>query len=447
MSASDILLSMGVAANSVASRALDITDTYCEQPVHISITMDLITVSQVRGIKYEPLTLIRPAAIREVNNMTIQSVQQLIYEIRIGKHSLEEAEVELDRIISHPRRYPSWVPPIANASIAPAVVLMFSTNWHVITASFVISYIVDRLLVFLAKRTVVAFFRQIMASAFVTLAAALMAWLGSKHVSFFMGMDSQVIIVGGIVMLLSGLAIVGAVQDAIEEYFVTASARILRVVMMTTGIVIGILVGLYATRKLGINMAVSPNPLSLTALPYQIIAGAAMSAAFALSTHTNRKAITWAGIMGAGALTVLYTSRHIGISSVPATGIAAFAVGFTAQLFSRNWHTPSSGIIADGIVTLVPGLALFTGLMQLVSYQPGNAHFFTGIGTSFTAIGTALAIATGASFGSMLGRPLYRHVTQARNLLPFTDFMDLQIKSDSRRAKLGRLSLKRSEDE
>lgn len=435
ITASDLLLSMGVSANSVVSRALDITETYCEKPVHISITVDLITVSQVRGIKYEPLTLIRPATQREVNNMTIQAVQQLIYEIRRGQHTLEEAEEKLDNILRHPRTYPKWLTPASNAFIAPAVVLMFSTNWRAIVVTYAIALIVDRLLLGLARKSVVPFFRQIIASTVVTFAAALIAWLARNNVRFFSGMDSTLIVVGGIIMLLAGLAIVGAVQDAIDEYYVTANARLLRVFLLTTGIVIGILVGLYSAHKVGMGITVSSNPLHLAHLRYQVIGGALAAAAYALAMQSRLRAIIWTGLLGAGSLAIMYACIHAGLATIPSSGVAAAFVGLTAQLFSRRWKTPSSGVIAAGIVPLVPGLGIYLGLMQLVNYPPGNVLFFHGIATLFTAIGTALAIAAGASFGSMLGRPLYRHVTHNRNLLAFAAFPSTQLHADTKAAK------------
>lgn len=432
MTVSDLLLSMGVPANSVVSKALDITEAYCERPVHIDISYNIIMVSQVRGVKYEPLTLIRPVASREINNMTIQIVQQLVYEIRTGKHTLAEAEEALDQIMTHPITYPKWLPRAANAFIAPAVVLMFSTDWRAITLSYIIALLVDYLLLKLSSRNIAPFFHQVAASAFVTLAAAVIAWLGRQDIQFFANLNPTLIVVGGIIMLVAGLAIVGAVQDAIEEYYLTATARILRVILLTAGIVMGILVGLYTARKLNIGIAVSPDPLSLTSLKFQIIGGAGIAAAYALATQTRIRAILWAGLIGGGALTIMYEARILDVSVIPATGIAAAFVGCVASLFSRLWRTPSSGIIAAGIVPLVPGLSLYTGLMQLVNYPPGSPLFFRGVGTMFTVIGTALAIAAGASFGSMLGRPLHRHITRTRNLTPFVTFMRRQIRADSK---------------
>lgn len=428
MTVSDQLLSMGVPASSVVSKALDITETFCSQPVHVDISSNLIMLSQLRGMEKEPLTLMRPSVAREVNSRTIHAVQDLVYNIRRGRLTLEEAEQSLEAIIKKPKAYPGWFKPFASAGIALGVALMFTTRPEIILLTFVIAYIVERLVGAMYKSPMASFFRQAVAACFVTIAAAVANALAYNGVDFFEGMNPSLIVVGGIIMLLSGLAIVGAIQDAIDEYYITANARILKVMMLTSGIVMGVLIGLYAARKLGIGIAVSPDPLSLTELKFQIAGGAIASGAFALSTHTKFRAALWAGMLGGVALSVMYLARDTGIAVVPASGVAALMVGALAKGLSRVWRTPASGIIAAGIIPLVPGLALYTGLMQLVNYPPGDPLFFRGVGTLFTAFTTALAIAAGASFGNMLSRPFSQRQTQLRNIGPFVELMRDQLR-------------------
>lgn len=434
LTVSDQLLSMSVPAASVVSKALDITETYCKQPVHIDINSNLIMLSQLRNVDEEPLTLIRPSVLRETNNMTVQSIQDLVYRIRLGEVKLHEAEAELDAILKEPKAYPAWVNPFASAGIAAAVGLMFTTNWRIILLTFVIAYMVMKLLDFLYKNSMTTFFRQIAAAAFVTILAALANSFATRGVGFFEGMNPSLIVVGGIIMLVSGLAIVGAIQDAIDEYYVTANARILKVMLLTSGIVIGVLAGLYAARKSGMGIAVSPDPLSLTSLNYQIIGGGLAAASYALSVHTRLRAVVWAGLLGGVALSVMYAANSYGIAVVPASGVAAMLVGALAKGLSRLWRTPASGIIAAGIIPLVPGLALYNGLMQLVNYPPGDPLFFRGVGTLFTAFATALAIAAGASFGNMMTRPFSQRRARLRNAAPIVEFMRGQLKVGRRHA-------------
>lgn len=443
MTASDLLLSMGIPANNVVARALDITEAYCDQPVNVTINYNHLYISQIRGLEDEPLTLIRPIPARDINNMSIHAVQKLIYEIRCGKLSLTEAETRMDRILNYPANYPTWVPLLANAAIAPTIILMYSTNWRVITLTAVAAVLVNAMLIWLGRKLITPFFRQVIASGFVTLFAAACAWLAHKNVSFFMGLHPTLIVVGGIFLLISGLAIVGAVQDALEEYYLTATARLMRVTMLTGGIVTGILIGIYIAKKAKMGITVSPNPLPLTAPHFQIIGGALAGAAQALATQTRLRAVIWAGIIGGSSLAIMYAATHFGVSIIPATGVAALFVGLIASLTSRLWRTPSTGIVASGILPLVPGLSLFTALMQLVHYQPGNPLFMVGVSTTFNTIGAALVIAMGASLGSLLGRPFHRNVTRKRNFEPFTNFMARQLHADSKAARFTTLLSRR----
>lgn len=445
MTVCDTLLSMGVSAGGVVSRALDITETYCEQPVHIDVSSNLVTLSQLRGLSREPLTLVRPVVMRDINNMTIQAVQDLVYRIRRGQLELKEAEAELDKILKKPATYPQWLISIARATLASGVVLMFTTNWRIMLVTFVITWLVDRLVIWLTNAAIAAFFRHAAGGVLVTLAAALVNQLTLSGVEFFAGMNPTIIVVGGIIMLLSGLAVVGAIQDAIDEYYITANARILKVVMLTAGIVVGVLVGLNIAHSFGFGITVSPDPLRPTELPFQIVAGVLVASAFAVATQTRKRAIVWAGLIGGLALICVYAVTHLGLSTVAASGTAALVVGLLAKLFSRFWRTPSSGIIAAGIIPLVPGLALYTALMQMVNYPPGDPLFTRGIGTLFTAIAIALSIAAGASLGYVLSRPFYQRRTYLRNFMPFANYMRSQLKATQKHG-LARFALNRTWD-
>lgn len=437
MTVSDLMLSMGVSANSVVSRALDITETYCARPVHIDIASSLIFLSQLRGVEKEPLTLIRSVVVRDVNYMMLRDVQNLVHDIHRGKLTLDEAEIRLDRIMKHPKTYPWWLVMVGNGVLVSGVALMFTSSWQAILTTFVIGLLVDRLLRFLTHWSFPPFFRQIGAAAFVTVTAAILNTFGEHGVGFFVGMNPTLIVVGGIVMLVAGLVVVGAIQDAIEEYYLTANARLTKVIMQTIGIVMGIMVGLYIARKLNIGIAVSPDPLTLNAVPMQILGAALAAIGYAIATQTYVKAIAWIGLIGGLSLAILFAAGNwYGISVVPASGIAATFVGITGALMSRFWRTPSVGIIAAGIVPLVPGLMLYNGLMQLINYPPGDPFFFKALGTLFTVGTTGLAIAAGATLGSMVGRPVNQKLAHARNMTPLVHLINWQSGSDNGRGLL-----------
>ncbi len=72
------------------------------------------------------------------------------------------------------------------------------------------------------------------------------------------------IIAAGVVVLLSGLSLVGSVQDAITGAPITAAARFFEVVMMTGGIIAGVALSLRVASALGADLrssATRRNPI------------------------------------------------------------------------------------------------------------------------------------------------------------------------------------------
>src|SRR5690606_5190251 len=58
-----------------------------------------------------------------------------------------------------------------------------------------------------------------------------------------LGITTSLAISANIVVLLAGLGFIGAIQDALTGYYLTAGARILEVLLSTTGIIVGVSVG------------------------------------------------------------------------------------------------------------------------------------------------------------------------------------------------------------
>jgi Putative threonine/serine exporter len=157
--------------------------------------------------------------------------------------------------------------------------------WQILVITFVIGFAVDRQLVWASGRRLPPFFSQLAAAAFITLVATGVSALGSHGVGILLGVDPTLIVVGGIILLVAGMTAVGAMQDAIDQFYVTASARFLEVAMMTAGIVLGILAGLQVGVALGHAIAVSTQALTLGPVVAQFVGTTVISAAFALSAY------------------------------------------------------------------------------------------------------------------------------------------------------------------
>lgn len=401
------LLSMGVSARDVVHMANIITTTYCKRPASLDVSSTIITISQDRGNDREPLTLIRKIIPDSPNYQLIQALQQLALSVRDKHTPLEKAEQRLEHILSETHQHPDWLICTGGAILSSGVVLLYNGTLLMTGVGFLIGFFVTALLDSLARRGATTFFSRIIAALLITLTATLVAW---ANTALSLSVNPTLLIIGGIVLLVAGMMIVGAFQDAIDEYYVTANARILKVMMATSGIVIGVLCGLYVATRFGVSFPTTPDKLAMAKLQFQYIGAFLIAAGFALSNHARLFGMIVSGAVGIFAWWVMIYIESFGFGEVIASGSAAALIGLVATALSRLWRIPSIAIISAGIVPLVPGLSLYNGLMGVVQYAPTQVEFLLAAGTLTKAVMIGLAVATGASLGNMLGRPLRRRV-------------------------------------
>lgn len=415
MSLAEQLLSMGVAASDVVHMSLNITNTYCKRQVHIDISYTQITVSQDRGIDREPLTLVRTIIPDDANYQQIQALQSLALKIRDTAMPLEEAEKQLDNITSSPRKLPIWLICIAGGMVSSGVVLSYDGKPLMIFITFIFGFLITALLKWLGRRDVATFYTQIIAAFCIILATTIATQFDDI---FELAINPNLMAIGGIVSLVAGMMIVGAFQDAIDEYYVTANARLLKVAMTTSGIAIGVLAGLFVATRYGVTFQATPDRLTLADTKTQYIGALVIAAGFAMQNHARLAGTIIAGGVGLFGwwISRLVLSWDFGV--VIAGGIAAAVIGLLATFVSRFWKIPSLAIIAAGIVPLVPGLSLYNGLMGIINKSPSDPGFMLALSVLLQAVMIGFAVAAGATLGNMIGRPLRRRAIRLCNSLP-----------------------------
>lgn len=415
----DYLLSRGVAASDAVHIGLGVTSTYCSRKVHIDISHTIISISQDRGLDREPLTIIRAVTMRSADYRIIQSLEDLGRQINSGLLSLEDAERQLDSIIALPRLYPRWVTYVSSGCLSMGVVMLYSANPAVWLTALVMGTGVSYLLYHLAKMGLPTFYSQALAGLVVTFLAALLAFLAARDIiPFFDTVSPTIIIISGIVLLVAGMTIVAALQDAIDEFYLTATARLLKVLMMTGGIVLGVTIGLYFAARLGLVLDSTPDRLTLATINYQYLGAAVLAASFALGNQARLSGIIGAGVVGFFSLYIVLAMTGLGFGVVAASGVAAAFVGFSATILQNIFRTPTLAIISAGIIPLVPGLTLYNGLMYIAQATPNTTEFDTGLTFLMRAVLIAIVVASGATLGNLIGRPARRRVIYLQNRLP-----------------------------
>lgn len=415
MSLAEQLLSMGVEASDVVHLSLGITHTYCTRRVHMDVSSTLITLSQDRGNNREPLTLMRTMVPQDANYQSIQALQSLALAIRDQHIPLEEAERRMDELLSKPRQHPRWLICAAGGAVSAGVVVLYSGTPFMAGLSFGIGFLAMTLLGWLGRVGIPTFFSQAMVALVITCLASLVAW---ANASLGFAINPTLLVIGGIVLLVAGMMIVGAFQDAIDEYYITANARLLKVTMATGGIAAGVLTGLYIAQRFGVVFPATPDQLGLGGPEAQYGGALMIAAMFAVGNHARFMGMLIAGAVGVLGWWVSLVIMSWDFGVVIASGIAAALIGLTATLMSRLWRFPSMAIIGAGIVPLVPGLSLYNGLMGIVANPPGDPEFLLSLGSLAQAVMIGFAVAAGASLGNLIGRPLRRRFIRFYNRLP-----------------------------
>ncbi|HEX6872846.1 MAG TPA: threonine/serine exporter family protein [Micromonosporaceae bacterium] len=405
MRVGDALLSAGMSANDVVVLMLRIARAYGLDRVHVDVTYTSICASFYPGAGAAPHTSVRVVQLDIVDYTRVRRLDKLCTEIAAGL-PIDEAMARFGRITSAPRPYPGWLAMLGHAGVGPAVSLLFTTSWKVLLITFLTACLVDRLLVGLNRRGVPPFFRQFTAAALITFVAAAVAGADARGVAFFADVDPSLVVVGGIAMLVAGTMIVGAVQDAIDGFYVTASARVFEVVLRTAGIVAGIAVALRVVQEVGATLAISTRPMAHGPLVAQFVGVALTAAFFAIYSYADAVTVLLAAAMAMlGWLGVMVMSQtDAGV--VLANAIGAVVAALIASLLVRRTSVPGFALISAALLPLFPGLMLYNGLLQLVGTVPDTADATAGVSTLFLAFWVAIGVAAGVSLGTSIGRPI-----------------------------------------
>lgn len=359
----DLLLNAGMPANDIVVVQLRIASAYGLARVTLDITSGSMTISYVRPGSAVPMTLVRAVQPAHPDYTQAQRVSAWVDRITLGL-PLEEAGVEFDEIRSAPRVYPWWVAMFGNAAVGAGVALLFTTSVRFVLITLVVGCIADRLIAWLSEMRVPPFFTQVAAALVITVLAALVARLSHAGVLGFAGLDPTLIVVGGIVMLVAGMLFVGAMQDAIDQFYVTAAAPMVEVGMRTAGIVVGLVLGLHLAKGIGLGVRVSSDPIALGPEPTQLLGAFILSMALAVSCYAGRVVAVLCGAAGLTAWLGYLAAAHAGLGEISANAVGALLVALLATLLVRRTDIPGFALVTAGLLPLVPGLSLYNGLLQ-----------------------------------------------------------------------------------
>lgn len=399
----EAMLSTGASAADSVATVLRLAQAYGVGSLHVDVTYTSISVSIHRGLKEDPLTVLRGIPSRSPDYTRLEGVQRLIDEIvessAAGRPTLpvEEARERLLVLLASPHPYRRWVVTLGAAVMAVGVVLLFGAGLLLCLVAAVSTAIVDRVQRVLYQLGVAAFFTQVVSAAIpASLALVLFATLGDGD------FVPSVVVISGIVVLLAGLSVVGAAQDALDGYYVTAGARGMEVLLMTLGIAVGVAIVIGVGHSFGVSMQASAV-VALGGSPLISTVGAILIAlGFCLSTYSGVRTTVISILVAALAWLTFEVMLEIGLNPSGAVAVAAGLVGTLAYAAYRRLRVPETAVATAGIVSMLPGLSVYRGLYQLM--QNTAATVPQAIIYFVAAIATGIALAAGLAIGSFLAR-------------------------------------------
>lgn len=398
--AGDALVATGAPVAEVTAALLKLADGFGVRALQIDITFISITASIDR--EDEPITGMRVIAVRTSDYSRLADLYALVDDAAAGHMDLAEAHRRLTRIVEAPHPYRRWIVTLALAAMAAGVAVLLNGGWPVALAAGVTTGIIDRTLRRLRAFGLPSFFQQVAGAAIATTVALVLLWGHDQFDWESSLLPPSLIVASGIVVLLAGLSLVGAAEDAISGYPLTAAARSFEVALHTIGLVVGIGVTLDIGRRLGAPLRITdPSTLSTPAV-LQILAGAIIAGAWAVASYARPRTVIPVAVSGASAVGVYVALSAAGAGSATGAFGAALVVGFASGFAADRLGVQQHVVSVSGITPLLPGLAIYRAMFTLVDTN----GIVEGGAMLLAALAIGLALAAGVTLGEFLATPL-----------------------------------------
>jgi uncharacterized membrane protein YjjP (DUF1212 family) len=402
----EVLLARQAGSADAADTVAAVAAAYGLGQAQVNITASAITISVPRGVPGAPVTAMWLVTSRSPDYTRLYEATQLAQRMVYHRPPLSEVEQELTRLARRGHPYPRWVSTVALAVAAASLALLLDAGWLVVGVAGFTTAAIDRVGRWLNTRQVPLLFQQITAAA---LAAGVTIGLDAAG-RLPSGQAPSLVVAANIAVLLSGMATVATMQDAITGYHLTATSRGVEILLSSIGLLIGVSIAVRIGIAAGVDVTVSPDiPVALLSVPTRVLAGALAAAAAAIANYAPIRA----ALAGAAGSLLYLAATYLHTGAVAAAFTAALGIGLAGALGARRLHVPPLVIAMAGIYPLVPGLSLYRGFVDLTT-----SHYPAGLDALITAAGTALALGGGVVLGPLLAPTLRRELTHFRVPLP-----------------------------
>lgn len=401
----ELLLSAGAGASDVSAAMGNVVSACGIRKYTADVMFTQLTMSQQSSPDVPALVQIRHVRYRTVDYGDVTAVDRLIHDLVAGDLDRAGAAAQLNRITSTGHARPRWSVTLALGVMGGGVGLVLGGGWLVVLVAAAAAMLVDLLQRELGRRRLPVFYQQVAGGLLATLIAVGVAATPADA-------SPSLVISSSIVMLLAGVNFLGAIQDALTGFPVTAGARILEAFLATAGVVAGVSGGLQVAHVLGIDLGkLDPGAYSIADAPAMVIGGGVAAAAYAFSAYApSRSLLPLALVSGLSAGAYIGAiDRDIGIAW--SSALAALLLGLLSYPVAVRMRVPTLVMVAAGITPFLPGLSIFRGL-ALLGTDPSTA-----LVAMVTAAAIAIALSSGAILGEYVAQPIGREARRLESRL------------------------------
>ncbi len=420
----ELMLRCGAGAPQVESSVIAVAAAAGLDNLEVDITLQSLLV-QCTSASGSPITMLRVvrSATRDFDRLT--AVHEFVESLVAGSYDLEAAAARLREIRRAPRFWPRWMVRGSLGLLSAAVAVMLGAGPVASLVAGVSALFVGSAARAAGRRGLPDFYQNAIGGFLATAIAWSAFSMGANGWIPVSSEDFAFIVAGGITVLLPGRTVASAFEDAISGYSVTGAGRMFGVFLTTAGIILGVATGLSVTLALTSTFdlqLVSPSVMATRALSapvaVAVIGAFVVGISGAVSLRSRRNLVVPAGLLSAvGVAVSLGVNRFDTLGQLAAAGVAATVLGFAARLLALRMGAPAMVLAVPASYGLLPGLAIFRGLYEMVNGSSSDAGSLSqqgGITTLLGAMAVLLAIAAGSVLGELLAAPFDRRMVQKR---------------------------------
>lgn len=402
----DFCLRVGELLLSSGAGAADVTATMQSLAWHLGLRHPDIDVTftslrmSYQSSPEEPLAIqVRQVKQRDIDYEDLTLVDHLVRDVINDRVDLAEARVALARIVSSGHTTPRWAVTLGWGVMCSGVAVLLGGNALVIAGAFTSAVCIDRLQLVMSRRRMPAFYQQVAGGVIATVLAALAA-------ATRVDVDPSLMVTANIIMLLAGVGFMGALQDALSGFYITAGARLTEALLATAGIIGGVSGGLTLAEVAGVRIdRLEPGATGWDSVSMMAVGAAICAGAFAFASYAPRRILLPIAAIAAIAIALSQSFALQGFGRAWPTAIAAFFVGLVSYTVAGRLRVPPLVVVVSAVIPMLPGLSIYRGLALL---GEGGEATSNGLLAMVTAASIAIALASGVILGEYVAQPLKR---------------------------------------